>query len=52
MAFVIYAMAGSAVASVNVVNVPNSPPKIYFQDVQIGEFDAGALRFRRVQVMR
>ena len=31
MAFVIYAMAGSAVASVNVVNVPNSPPRSIFR---------------------
>jgi len=26
--------------------------KIYFRDVEIGEFDAEALRFRPVQVMR
>ena len=26
--------------------------KVYFRDVEIGEFDAEALRFRPVQVMR
>ncbi len=26
--------------------------KIYFRDLEIGEFDAEALRFRPVQVMR
>ncbi len=26
--------------------------KVYFRDVEIGEFDADALRFRPVQVMR
>ena len=26
--------------------------KVYFRDVEIGEFDAEALRFRLVQVMR
>jgi len=26
--------------------------KVYFRDVEIGEFDAKALRFRPVQVMR
>ncbi len=26
--------------------------KVYFRDVEIGEFDAEALRFRQVQIMR